>query len=135
MPQSHLTENEIQDIVAYLRWVSNIENHDWPPQDSSARWKRSTERMLAAAALSPPAALIEQESCLACHTLGGRGESKGPRFEWIGARRDSAWIADYLADPEKLAPGTQMPDYKHLDGGQRQMIGNFIVALAAPQGR
>jgi nitric oxide reductase subunit C len=123
------------DITAYLRWVSNIENHDWPPQDSPNRWKRSTERMLAAAALSPGAALVQQEGCLGCHTLGGRGESRGPRLEWIGSRRDSAWIADYLADPQKLAPGSEMPDFGNLSQGQRQMIGEFLTALAVRQGR
>jgi len=135
MPQQHLAAAEIADITAFLKWVSNIENHDWPPQDSAARWKRSTERMLAAAALSPGAALVEQENCLTCHSVGGKGESKGPRLEWIAASRDSAWIAEYLADPQKLAPGSEMPDYKHLSPGQRQMIGEFIAAIAAGRGR
>ncbi len=135
MPQQHLTDQEVSDIVAYLQWVSNIENHDWPPQDSRTRWKASTERMLAAAALSPAAALIQQENCLTCHTLGAQGESRGQRFEWIGARRSSAWIADYLADPQKLAPGSPMPDYASLTPGQRMMIGEFITAVAAGGGR
>ena len=135
MPQQHLSDQEISNIVAYLRWVSNIENHDWPPQDSQSRWKSSTERMLAAAALSPSAALIQQENCLACHTLGGQGESKGPRFEWIGARRNAAWIADYMADPQKFMPGSQMPGYTDLTPGQRQMIGEFITAVATGRGR
>ena len=91
--------------------------------------------MLAAAALSPAAALVQQESCLDCHTLGGVGASKGPRLEWICRRRDSAWIADYLANPQKLAPGSEMPDYPNLSQGQRQMIGEFITALAARQER
>ncbi len=134
MPQQHLGAQEIEDIVAYLRWVGDIDNHDWPPQDSPNRWKRSTERVLAGAALSPAAALIQQESCLSCHTLGASGESKGPRFEWIGARRDAATIARYLADPEKVAPGAQMPAFDTLSQAQREMIGEFIVSLAA-QGR
>ena len=134
MPQQHLADTEIADIAAYLRWVANIENGDWPPQDSTARWKRSTERMLAAAALSPGAALIEQESCLTCHTIGGRGESRGPRFEWVGSRRDAAWIADYLVDPGKFAPGSEMPSYDHLSAEQRRMVGDFVAALAASRG-
>src|SRR5512139_3258678 len=31
MPQQHLAAAEIEDLVAFLRWVSRIENHDWPP--------------------------------------------------------------------------------------------------------
>ncbi len=135
MPQQHLSSREVADIIAYLRWVANIENHDWPPQDSQSRWQRSTDRMLAAAALSPGAALVQQENCLDCHALGGRGASVGPRLEWIGSRRDPTWIADYLADPQKLSPGSEMPDYGTLSAGQRGMIAEFVTALAAGRGR
>jgi len=135
MPQQNLEPQEIEDIVAFLRWVAQIDNHDWPPQHSENRWKRSTERLLAGAALSPAAALIEQEDCLSCHALGDRGERLGQRLEWIGARRDAAWIAAYLADPEGSAPGTQMPAFDHLSPGQRRMIGEFLVSLASRRGR
>jgi nitric oxide reductase subunit C len=134
MPQQGLTEEEIEHLVAYFRWVSGIDNQDWPPQDSPARWKRGTQRMLASAALSPAAALIEQEGCLTCHALGGVGQTMGPGLEWIGARRSGMWIAEYLAEPERFAPGAAMPAYDHLDGGQRQMVGEFIAALAASRG-
>jgi nitric oxide reductase subunit C len=135
MPQQHLSQQEVTDITAFLRWVGEIDNHDWPPQDSTARWKRSTDRLLASASMSPAAALIQQESCLSCHALGDRGESKGPRLEWIGARRGADYIAQYLADPEKMAPGAEMPAFDHLSQGQREMVGEFIVALAGHQGR
>jgi nitric oxide reductase subunit C len=131
MPQQHLGTQEIESIVAYLRWVGNIENLDWPPQDSPNRWTRTTERVLASATLSPAAALVNQEGCLLCHTLGGSGESTGPRFEWIGARRDAAYVARYLKNPEKMAPGAEMPAYDGLSQGQREMIGEFVVSLAA----
>ena len=135
MPKQDLTAAEVAAIATYLAWVDGIDNHDWPPHDSAARWKRSTERMLAAATMSPAAALVEQEGCLSCHALGDRGEKKGPRLEHIGATRDAAWIGAYLADPQRFAPGSEMPDYQHLSPGQRQMIGEFIAALAAARGR
>jgi nitric oxide reductase subunit C len=131
MPQQHLPASEVEDLVAFLRWVSNIDNHDWPPQDSPGRWKRSTERVLASASLSPAAALVQQESCLACHSLGGTGGTAGPRFEYIGGRRDAAWIARYVADPESVSHGSRMPGFPHLSEGQRLMIGEFVVSLAA----
>jgi nitric oxide reductase subunit C len=135
MPQQNLEAQEIADLVAFLRWVAQIDNHDWPPQHSENRWKRSTERLLASAALSPAAALIEQEGCLTCHTLGKRGERLGQRLEWIGTRRDATWIAAYLTDPESYAPGVEMPSFDHLSPGQRQMIGDFLVSLASRRGR
>jgi nitric oxide reductase subunit C len=130
MPQQHLAPGEIEDVVAFLRWVSNIENHDWPPQDSPRRWKRSTERLLATASMTPAAALIQQESCLECHSLGGQGGTQGPRLEWIGARRDAEYVARYLADPAAVSPGSRMPAYPNLTEGQRLMIGELVVGLA-----
>jgi len=67
--------------------------------------------------------------------LGEAGASKGPRLEWIGARRDAQWIAEYLANPQKLAPEAAMPAYEHLTPEQRQLIGEFVVSLAASHGR
>ena len=132
MPQQHLAPQEIEDVVAFLGWVSNIENHDWPPNDSPNRWKRSTERLLSSASLTPAAALVQQESCLDCHALGGTGGKVGPRLEWIGGRRDADFIARYVANPEAVSPGSRMPAFANLSEGQRQMIAQFIVSLAAP---
>jgi nitric oxide reductase subunit C len=135
MPQQHLATQEIEDLVAFLGWVSNIDNLDWPPNDSPNRWKRSTERLLSSASLTPAAALVQQESCLDCHSLGGTGGKLGPRFEWIGGRRDAEFIARYVANPEAVSPGSRMPPHANLSEGQRQMIAQFIVSLAAPDRR
>jgi mono/diheme cytochrome c family protein len=79
--------------------------------------------------MSPGAALIQQEGCLSCHSLGDQGESVGPRFEWIGARRNAVWIANYIQDPQKFAEGTAMPAFDQLSPSQREAIGEFITAL------
>lgn len=134
MPQQNLSKQETSDLIAFLRWTSNIENLDWPPQDSKTRTKASTLRLMASATMSPGAALIQQESCLTCHSLADQGESVGPRLEWIGAKRDATWIANYIEDPQKLSPGTTMPASDQLTANQRQAIGEFITALASRQG-
>jgi nitric oxide reductase subunit C len=130
MPQQHLKPEEIERLVDFLRWVSEIDNHDWPPQDSEARLRAGTRRLLAGAALSPGAALVSQENCLGCHALGDQGERRGPRLEYIASRRDAAWIARYLADPQALTPGSAMPKFDQLPEGQRRAIAEFIVSLA-----
>ena len=130
MPQQHLTPVEIDRLVDFLRWVGGIDNHDWPPQDSDTRWKASTRRLVGGAAMSPGAALVSQESCLACHALGNAGEHRGPRLEYIATRRDADWIARYLADPQALTPGSTMPKFDNLSEGQRQAIAEFVASLA-----
>ena len=135
MPQQNLRSEEIEDLVAYLRWVSAIENNDWPPQNSETKWASSTRRLLAGAVLSPGAALGQEGGCLACHVLGSEGERRGPRFEYVATQRDAAWIAEYLKDPAAIHPGVTMPSYAHLSEEQRRMIGEFITSLALPEGR
>ncbi len=130
MPQLRLTSAEVDRLVDFLRWVSDIENNDWPPQDSQARLAASTRRLIAGAALSPGAALVDQEACLACHALGGEGQHLGPRLEFIAERRDAAYIERYLADPQSFTPGSTMPAFDKLSEGQRHAIAEFIVSLA-----
>lgn len=134
MPQQNLAGQEIADLIAFFRWVSEIRNNDWPPQHSETRWKRSTDKMLASAAISPGAALVLQENCLDCHTLGSRGVAKGQRLEWIAQSRDALWMADFLKNPEAIAPGVDMPAYDHLSKEQRLKIAEFIVSLKTHRG-
>lgn len=129
MPQQNLTGTEIEDLVAYFQWVSAIDNNDWPPHHSEKRWKRSTQRMLAGAVLSPGAALIKQEDCLECHSLGAQGETRGQRLEWIATHREAGWIAGYLKNPQAYSADIDMPEYSHLSEDQRRQIGEFIVSL------
>lgn len=129
MPQQNLDDEEIDDLIAYFKWVSEIRNNDWPPQHSEIRWKRSTDSYLSRAVLSPGAALVLQEDCLECHSLGSKGEHNGQRLEWIGIQRDASWIADYLKNPEEFVGEVEMPSYEHLTDEQRLRIGEFIVSL------
>ena len=131
MPQQRVPPAEVDELAAFFRWTSGIENGDWPPHDSETKWKSSTRRLLAGAAMSPGAALVNQENCLACHALGDAGERTGPRLEYIGARRSPQYIADYLVDPQRFAPGTSMPAYDQLAEPQRRAIAEFVVTLAS----
>ncbi len=130
MPHQGLAQQEADDITAYLKWVSDIDNNDWPPQDSKARLGRVEGEAADAAKTSPGMALVAAQGCLDCHMLGTRGTPVGPRLDWIGARRDAQWIARYLADPQAFAPGIEMTAYDGLSLQDRREIGDFLVSLA-----
>src|SRR5512140_3858988 len=36
MPQQNVPPAEIEDMVAFFTWIGEVENGDWPPQDSKA---------------------------------------------------------------------------------------------------
>jgi aryl-alcohol dehydrogenase-like predicted oxidoreductase len=46
MPQQHVSDKEIDDLVAFFKWVGEVNNNDWPPQDSKKRLSRGEQREL-----------------------------------------------------------------------------------------
>ena len=34
MPQFNLTDEELNDLAEFLKWVSTIDTHNWPPTDA-----------------------------------------------------------------------------------------------------
>ena len=55
------------------------------------------------------ALLRDQLPCLGCHTLDGKGGKLAPELATVRSRRDAAYVARVVADPQGTAPGTLMP--------------------------
>lgn len=53
--------------------------------------------------------LREQLSCVGCHTLGAKGGKLAPELTTVRSRRDAAYIARIVTDPQATVPGTIMP--------------------------
>ena len=52
--------------------------------------------------------LTSELSCSACHA-GGEPSKGGPRLSDIGNRIQHSFLADFIANPQKVKPGTTMP--------------------------
>lgn len=48
-----------------------------------------------------PGETLFQTKCVACHTIG-KGKLVGPDLQDVTARRDAAWLKQFIADPNKL---------------------------------
>ena len=60
--------------------------------------------------------LFAELRCSHCHTTqGGMPDltADAPAFGGIGSRRNSTWLAQWIANPESLRPGTPMPALFH----------------------
>ena len=55
------------------------------------------------------ALLQDQLPCLGCHTLGGKGGRLAPELATVRSRRDAAYVARVVVDPQASVPGTLMP--------------------------
>jgi nitric oxide reductase subunit C len=49
------------------------------------------------------------KGCIACHSVGGPSVGPGPELTQVAYQRDAAWLTAWLADPQKVKPGTVMP--------------------------
>jgi mono/diheme cytochrome c family protein len=74
------------------------------------RWLLAIGALLGALALLPALARAQEtptgevlfgQKCVACHTIGG-GDLVGPDLAGVTTRRDQAWLARWIQEPDKM---------------------------------
>jgi cytochrome c oxidase subunit 2 len=55
--------------------------------------------------------LLQQERCLECHLLNGKGGAVGPNLTTVGNRRSRDFIVQQIRDPRSHNPNSAMPSY------------------------
>jgi nitric oxide reductase subunit C len=129
MPNEHVSDAEIDSLIAFFTWVGNVENGDWPPQDSKKRLSRSEERMVAGAVASPGAAVFQTRGCMNCHSLHGTGGTFGPALDTIGRQLGVEQIEHYIKDPKAANPKAMMPPQTALSEKEIEEVAAFLANL------
>lgn len=120
MPNLHLTDQEITNLIAFFTWVNNIKTNNWPPKPLIAS---------AATAATPGEALFKTQGCSSCHSIGGVGGKAGPDLTKVGDRRNKEWIAEQIKDPKSHNPDSIMPAYTKLTEKDLQGLANYLSGL------
>ena len=130
MPQQNVSDREITDLVAFFRWVGEINNNDWPPQDSRKRLSRGEQMMVAKVGVSPGAAVFQSKGCMNCHALHGTGGTFGPALDHVGRGKTVEAIEHYIRDPKGTNPNAQMPPQKdNLTERELEEVARFLAGL------
>jgi len=129
MPQLNVSDAEIEDMVAFFTWVGEINNNDWPPQDSRKRLSRGEQAMVATVGVSPGAAVFQTKGCMNCHSLHGTGGTFGPALDTIGRSLSAEQIERYVKDPKSVNPKAMMPPQKELSDRERAEVAKFLSTL------
>jgi nitric oxide reductase subunit C len=124
MPNQHLSDQDINDLVAFLQWVSNIHTNGWPPQPEIASADEA-----GASESSEGRMLFDSNGCTACHKINGMGGSVGPDLSHVGSRRDAQWIAQQITDPASHYPNNRMPSFKTLSKAQLDELVHYLSNL------
>jgi len=126
MPQQNLSAEEVEKLVAFFEWVDDIDNLNWPPQDSKPRSSSSLRRLVGGSNVSPGAALFKENNCFDCHQIGGVGGTAGPALDTIGNKSTDEQIRAYISDPLVVNPYAQMPSFKSLPEADLRAISEFL---------
>jgi nitric oxide reductase subunit C len=121
MPNLHLTDEEIGDLVAFLTWVNGIDTNDWPPKPLAVA--------VAGTATAPGESVFRAQGCSACHKLNGVGGDIGPDLTHVGSRRTAEWIRRQLENPKSHFPNSPMPSFTKLSPKDMQALVDFLYGL------
>lgn len=112
MTQYDFAEEEIDDLIAFFKWIGEIDLNGFPAEPDLAPAVAAAPAAAApvsnALAAAPQPAMLSV--CIACHSVGGKGGNVGPTFDGIGARMTEDEIAAFIGDPQAIRPGTAMPN-------------------------
>lgn len=128
MVNYHFTEAQIDEVIAFLKWCGEVDLNGFPAKPPLREKLGGVASAGGAAKAANPPPAIYQSLCVACHALGGQGGNVGPALDSVYARKSRREIAEWLADPAKVKPGTLMPKLP-LAQGQIDSIADYLTGL------
>jgi len=129
MPKLGLSDVEIDNLVAFFTWVGEIDNGDWPPQDSEKRLGRAALRLTATQGVSPGAAVFQTSGCMNCHSLNGAGGSSGPALDRVGRQYSKEELEHLIRSPKSVNPSAEMPPQTQLSDRELEDVATFLSNL------
>jgi nitric oxide reductase subunit C len=119
MVKYDFTDEQIQDVIAFLAWIGEIDTNGFPPEPDLA-----PAVVLASTTPNVAAAMPTYFTtiCIACHSVAGSGGLVGPALDGIGNRLTTAELDRWLADPPAVKPGTAMPKLDMPDATRSELV-------------
>lgn len=108
MQQYDFSDQDIDDLVAFLQWIDQIDLNGFPATPVLAMRTPPVGGDASAAPDDgrPP---IFNQMCVPCHSLEGRGGNVGPALDGVADRVDAEFFPRWLREPNAVRAGTRMP--------------------------
>lgn len=122
MPKLGLSEEEADNLIAFLDWISKVDTNGWPPEPLLTTYSGKGSSM--------GQTLFKKHDCSACHQIGGLGGTAGPELTHIGLEKpDAEWHIRHLKNPEAVVPGSAMPAFSHLRDEDLRELAEYLITL------
>lgn len=123
MTNYNFTEDQINDLTAFLRWVGTMDLNGFPPKaDLGGPLAIGTSL----SEVSHP--VVFGQLCTACHTVKGVGGTVGPALDGVANRFDRDYLVKWLKDPLAVKADSKMPQLPLSDEQIEELV-NYLSLL------
>lgn len=109
MVNYHFSDDQIEDLIAFLTWIGEIDLNGFPPKPTLSLMVTSNASTQSPVVHAENRPRVFNQMCVACHSLGGQGGSVGPALDGVGGRRDREYLKKWLENPALVKTGAKMP--------------------------
>ena len=112
----HFTDEEIEHVIAFFDWAGQVDLNGFPADPPLREQLASTSTGDAVALLPKPVPpIMVTAACTGCHMVAGEGGAAGaligaPSLDGVYQRKSRQELIEWISDPQKVKPGTAMPD-------------------------
>lgn len=103
------TDEEINDLTAFLKWIGEIDLNGFPPKPDLMVQPAAIGASSVTASAQVDMPVVFTQMCLACHSLAGKGGTIGPALDGVGDRLDATYLTNWLKDPTSVKADSKMP--------------------------
>lgn len=141
MVNYHFTPEQIEDTIAFLEWCGKVDLNGFPAKPPLAQKLQASAPIATSTLLPKPVpAIFTTAACNGCHSIAGEGGAAGavigaPSLDGVSSRKTREETAAWIRDPQKIKPGTQMPDLVPAVVSEEQLteIVNYLYSTQAAQ--
>jgi len=128
MVNFHLSEEEINRLITFFKWVDGIDTNQWPPKPiGEGRITEVVSKREPQGALGK--GVFEKYRCDICHKIEGKGGMIGPELTREGSKRDALWLEQHIRDPKSHDPTTIMPPFPQITKGELNALVDYLINL------
>lgn len=129
MVNYHFNDQQIEEVIAFLEWCGNVDLNGFPAKPPLGR---VAAPIVTTGRADLPKPVMFATICAACHTVGGEGGKVGPALDQVGAKMDGEAMKAWISDPQKIKPGTAMPQIP-MTPEQLDEIVTYLLELSNSQ--
>jgi nitric oxide reductase subunit C len=126
MVNYHFTDGEIKDVIAFLKWVGEVDLNGFPAKPTLQKVQANVAAKAGVSEHTAPEKF--KLLCTACHSVQGKGGNVGPALDGVANKYDHQYLDKWLLDPFAVKKDTKMPKLPLTDA-ERNDIVSYLLTL------